>query len=255
MKNKYKHDALSIIDSASLLLKNTNNDPYLSWLFNTEFPPKSYMQHPLKSENELNKYKKIFLKNFNISLGSFIRIKRVRFILENTKHQKNDKLFYSFIETPIGKMISIVSEKGLCLLEFLDRKMLETEINELINYYQSNLIKTKTSIHVQLQKELDEYFQKKLVTFSIPLDMIGTDFQIIIWKELIKINYGNTISYSQQALNLKMPNTVRAIASANGKNKISILVPCHRVLKKNGELGGYGGGIFRKKYLIELEKN
>lgn len=252
MKNN-QYNVLSV--DSTLFILNESKDHYLKWLSDNDFPPKSYIEHPLNSEIELNEYKKLFLNNFKISLGAFIRIKRVFFILNNTKNYKNNLLYYFFIETPIGLMVSICSEKGLCLLEFIDRKMLETEINELINHYDSNLIFKENSFSLKIKKEIQMYFYKKLKKFNIELDIIGTDFQKTVWKELINIDYGETLSYSEQALLLGMPNSTRAVASANGKNKISIIIPCHRVLKKDKKLGGYGGGIYRKKYLLDLEKD
>lgn len=252
MNHHHEYNVLSV-DSTLLLLKNRRDDHYLSWLLHTDFPPISYLEHPLKSEKELNDYKYFFTKNFKISLDTFIQIKRVFFILHNTQYKPNNDLSYSFIETPIGLMLAIFSKKGLCLLEFLDTKMLETEINALIQHFQSNLVFNQTERHIELQTQINHYFQNKRKNFNIPLDMVGTDFQLKVWNELIKIDYGKTISYLQQSINLSMPNATRAVASANGKNKISILVPCHRVLRKGGDLGGYSGGIYRKKYLIDLE--
>lgn len=241
---------LSILDNIKL---QDRDDNYLQWLSRTDFPPKSYLKHPLNSENQLNDYKKFFIKNFKISLGAFIRIKRVLFILQNTQYHQNYCLNYCFIDTPIGSMLCITSHKGVCLLEFLDRKMLETEINELIDHHQSNLIYSENVFSKTTKEQLSRYFNKQLTHFDVELDLIGTEFQKKVWQSLLEIDYAKTVSYSQQALNLAMPDATRAVANANGKNKISIIVPCHRVLRKTGELGGYGGGITRKRYLLGLE--
>ena len=99
------------------------------------------------------------------------------------------------------------------------------------------------------------YFKGELKQFSVPLNPIGTDFQRKVWEELRKIDYGQTISYQQQANNLNIPKSVRAVANANGQNKISILIPCHRVIGSNGKLTGYAGGIWRKEKLLQIEKN
>lgn len=104
MKNN-QYNVLSV--DSTLFILNESKDHYLKWLSDNDFPPKSYLEHPLNSEIELNEYKKLFLNNFKISLGAFIRIKRVFFILNNTKNYKNNLLYYSFIETPIGLMVSI----------------------------------------------------------------------------------------------------------------------------------------------------
>lgn len=244
---------LSVDKTLSALAEITDKNSYLYWLYNEEFPEKSYLKHPLKSEEELNEYKKYFEKNHHISLGAFVRIKRIFYILKNTENKPNNALFYSFVTTPLGLMLCIFTEKGLCLLEFLDRKMLETELNELIKKYQSNFVFQQNDFYFELKKQLGEYFNGKRQYFDIPLDFVGTDFQMQVWHELLKIPFGETISYSQEAKNMGNPNATRAVASANGKNKISIVVPCHRVVNKDGSWGGYGGGIDRKKFLLALE--
>ena len=91
--------------------------------------------------------------------------------------------------------------------------------------------------------------------FDLPLLLDGTEFQQIVWKELQKIPYGSTRSYEQQAIAIKNPKAIRAVARANGDNRIAIIVPCHRVIGKDGKLVGYGGGIWRKQFLLNLEKN
>lgn len=259
MKNYKTSNSLNnnvlLVDNTLNFLKIRHNDPYLLWLATTDFIPKSYLHHPLQSENELNHYKNYFKDNFKLSLGGFIRTKRVFFILNNTNNYPKNELSYSFITTPLGLMVAIFSTKGLCLLEFLDRKMLETEINELIKNFNSNLTFKDSKYSFELQNQIKQYFDKQRTKFSIPLDMIGTEFQQKVWQELTKIEYGKTIAYSEQAQNLAMPNATRAVASANGKNKVSIIVPCHRVLQKDGKLGGYGGGVARKKFLIQLEQS
>jgi len=107
---------------------------------------------------------------------------------------------------------------------------------------------------IRLEKQLDDYFQKKQWTFDVKLNPGGTDFQKRVWSELQKIPFGKTISYLKLAQNLGDEKTIRAAASANGKNPISILIPCHRVIGKDGSLTGYAGGLHRKKFLLELEK-
>ncbi|MBF0786031.1 methylated-DNA--[protein]-cysteine S-methyltransferase [Muribacter muris] len=252
-KNNHNLGVISLDSTLKLLSNITDKNSYFYWLNHQEYPPKSYLEHPIKSEKELQEYKNYFKRNFDLSLGAYIRIKRIFFILNNTKNQAKNELFYSFLDTPIGEMVAIFTLKGLCLLEFLDRKMLETELKEIIKKRHSNLINQKTEYFFELEQQLTEYFSGKREEFDIPLDFIGTDFQISVWQYLLNIPFGKTVSYSQQAKQMNIPNSTRAVASANGKNKISILVPCHRVLRQDHSLGGYGGGIARKKYLIELE--
>ena len=104
-----------------------------------------------------------------------------------------------------------------------------------------------------LEAQLSEYFSGKRTFFSVPLHLLGTDFQKKVWEILQTIPYGETRSYKEQAIAISSPESVRAVANANGMNRISILVPCHRVIGSDGQLTGYGGGIWRKKYLLELE--
>ncbi len=157
------------------------------------------------------------------------------------------------ILTPLGPMIAGSTDHGLCLLEFMDRKMLNTQLKILNKRLNCNFIYGSNKIHKQLKIELSEYFDGKLQKFSIPLLMTGTEFQETVWKNLLKIMSGKTISYEELAIRAGNPAAARAVAKANGDNKIAIIIPCHRVIGKNGNLTGYGGGLWRKRYLLELE--
>ncbi|MDG6895338.1 methylated-DNA--[protein]-cysteine S-methyltransferase [Volucribacter amazonae] len=243
---------LSLVDTLTQLAP-FDHDPYLAWLAKTDCPPKSYLEHPLQSEQELAHYKRFFQQQLPCSLGAFVRLKRLWFLLHHQSSQPYQRLYYAFIDTPIGQMLSIFSEQGLCLLEFIDRKMLETEIKQLMKHFQSSLSLQHTPAVQTLQQQINEYFAQTRQQFSVPLDWVGTAFQQQVWQGLININYGETRAYSEQALALGLTNATRAVANANGKNKIAIIVPCHRVVKKDGELGGYGGGLGRKRYLLALE--
>ncbi len=159
------------------------------------------------------------------------------------------------ILTPLGPMIAGATQKGLCLLEFSDRKMLETQIRKITSRTSSTFIAGKNPLFYKLQNELNEYFGGTRLKFSIPLDMVGTDFQLRVWKILLEIPYGATRSYAGQAKALGNAKAVRAVAKANGDNAISILIPCHRVIGSNGALVGYGGGLERKGYLLDLESS
>ena len=109
--------------------------------------------------------------------------------------------------------------------------------------------------HLELLKQqLDEYFEGKRKEFTIPLFTPGSEFQQSVWKTLRTIPYGSTRSYKKQAELLQRPKAVRAVANANGMNRISIIIPCHRVIGEDGSLTGYGGGLWRKKWLLDLEK-
>jgi len=106
-----------------------------------------------------------------------------------------------------------------------------------------------------LQGELANYFARSLRAFSVPLVYPGTAFQRRVWEQLLAIPYGETCSYEQIAVAVGEPRAVRAVGRANGLNRVAILIPCHRVVNKNGELGGYGGGLRRKQYLLDLERS
>ncbi|WP_275951752.1 bifunctional transcriptional activator/DNA repair enzyme AdaA [Fulvivirga sedimenti] len=155
--------------------------------------------------------------------------------------------------TPLGPMYAGTSDKGLCLLEFTDRRALETEFEELSKRLQAKIIAGHNEIHEQTEQQIGEYFKGTRKEFTIPLDMPGTPFQQQVWNQLLTIPYGRTRSYKEQANLLGKPSAVRAVASANGQNRIAIIVPCHRVIGSNGDLTGYAGGLPRKKHLLELE--
>lgn len=230
-----------------------SEDRYFSWLSNQLFPSQSYQNHPLNSREEICYYEQVFAKQFQISLKTFIQLKRVFFILNNASGGHKNNLLYSFIETPLGLMVAVFSEKGLCLLEFLDKKSLETELYELMQNFQANLVFQESRFHTLLQEQLAAYFSGRLEVFDLPLSLVGTDFQIGVWQTLLRVTYGKVLSYSEQAVMGGVSTAVRAVASANGKNKIAIVVPCHRVLRKDFSLGGYSSGVARKAFLLSLE--
>ncbi|MCX6254464.1 MAG: methylated-DNA--[protein]-cysteine S-methyltransferase [Bacteroidia bacterium] len=158
------------------------------------------------------------------------------------------------IETDIGIMIAGAVEEGICLLEFSDRRMLNTEYKDLAKHFQTTIQEGESRHFKTLRKQLKEYFEGSRKEFSIPLVTPGTSFQQAVWKELINISYGTTRSYQEQSVALGKPDSIRAVANANGMNRISIIIPCHRVIGSHGHLTGYGGGLKRKKWLIDHEK-
>lgn len=158
------------------------------------------------------------------------------------------------ILTPLGPMLAGATEKGICLLEFVDRKMIETQLTRIRKIFKAELIPGHSKYFKDLREQIDEYFEGKRKKFDIPLSIDGTEFQMKAWKALIKIPFGKTVSYEHQAEVIGNSKAVRAVAKANGDNRISIIIPCHRVIGKDGNLTGYGGGIWRKKYLLDLEK-
>jgi AraC family transcriptional regulator of adaptative response/methylated-DNA-[protein]-cysteine methyltransferase len=158
------------------------------------------------------------------------------------------------ILTPLGPMLAGATEQGICLLEFVDRKMIETQLNRVRKIFNAELIPGKSRFFEDLNKQITEYFEGKRKEFSVALSIDGTEFQMKVWNALLKIPHGKTVSYEHQAKVIEKPNAVRAVAKANGDNRISIIIPCHRVIGKDGSLTGYGGGIWRKQYLLDLEQ-
>lgn len=169
----------------------------------------------------------------------------------------DDKLVLNIVRltTPIGPMFACASDKGVCLLEFTDRRMLETEFNDLCNRLNAVILPGDNPHLLQVQTELAEYFAGKRKVFDTPLHTIGTEFQLSAWEMLQSIPYGETRSYTQQAISLGRPKANRAVGTANGQNRISIIIPCHRVIASSGSLAGYGGGLYRKQWLLDFEKS
>jgi AraC family transcriptional regulator of adaptative response/methylated-DNA-[protein]-cysteine methyltransferase len=155
--------------------------------------------------------------------------------------------------TPLGPMIAGATESALYVLEFADRRMLEAQIDRLRARLRCVLVPGSNEILEQIGAELQDYFDGHLREFRTPLASPGTVFQQAVWRELRLILYGETRSYADVARAIGRPTAVRAVARANGDNRLAILVPCHRVIGSNGRLTGYGGGLWRKKRLLELE--
>lgn len=156
--------------------------------------------------------------------------------------------------TPLGTMIAGATENKLCILEFTDRRMLETELKQLTKLLNAKFIQSSNVVIEKTKKQIEEYFEGKRKNFDIELLTPGSEFQNKVWNALMDIPFGKTISYKQQSINMKIPKSVRAVANANGQNRIAIIIPCHRVIGENGKLTGYGGGLWRKERLINLEK-
>ena len=156
--------------------------------------------------------------------------------------------YLKYISTPIGRLYAVADEEGLLLLDFEDSKYVEKDLSSF-----KNCICESNSILVLAEKELNLYFNGKLKSFSVPVKFSGTEFQQRVWEELLKIPFGETISYQEQAQRLGSPKAVRAVASANSRNKISIIIPCHRVIGKDKKLTGYAGGLEKKEFLLNLE--
>lgn len=157
------------------------------------------------------------------------------------------------IETPIGKMLAAASDSQLVLFEFPHRRMIDTQLDRVRRAVGCELEAGDSPVFDTLRMQLDEYFQGRRREFSVPLHAPGTPFQMRVWSELQRIPSGTTTTYGRLAEAIGQPNAVRAVARANGDNRIAILIPCHRVIGSTGELVGYGGGLWRKRRLLELE--
>lgn len=243
----------------------------------------------LKLDIEPSKIRRWFLKNHGITFHAYQRMYRINTAFKKLQtgtsvtdiafdsgyeslsgfndsfkkvfgvSPKNSKekqvIDFTRIETDLGTMVACATEKGVCLLEFSDRKGLETELKQLSKYHNANVVQGQNKYFEQLKEELDAYFEGRLKEFKVPLDISGTDFQKQVWQALVEIPYGTTSSYLRQAEVLGKPLSVRAVANANGMNKIAIVIPCHRVVGSDGSLTGYAGGLWRKRKLIDLEKD
>lgn len=166
----------------------------------------------------------------------------------------NEKIILiSRLTTPIGPMFICATDKGICLLEFVDRRMLETEFKDLQRLLQARIIAGENHYIKQAKNEISEYFNGERKIFDVKVHTPGTDFQNSVWNCLRKIPFGETATYKQQAKRIEKPKAIRAVTTANGFNRISIIVPCHRVIGTNGHLTGYGGGIERKRWLLNHE--
>lgn len=159
----------------------------------------------------------------------------------------------SRIATPLGAMYACASTLGICLLEFVDRKNLEDSFKSLLKRRTAKLLPGSNEHLVKIEKELHEYFDGVRQEFSVALDVVGTSFQKMVWNQLSSIPFGATRSYKDQSTMINKPNAVRAVANANSKNRISIIIPCHRVIGADGKLTGYSGGLPRKQWLLEHE--
>lgn len=160
----------------------------------------------------------------------------------------------SWIETPIGSMIAVCDRSHLHLLEFADRKGLPTELKKLRKLCNDQLGIGRFEPTDQIEEELSAYFRAESSDFKTSLALHGTPFTRSVWEELKKIPASETRSYGAIAENIGSPNATRAVARANGANQIALVIPCHRVIGADGSLTGYGGGLWRKQYLIELER-
>ena len=177
-----------------------------------------------------------------------------RFVGQTPRDVKNSTVVtVNRIPTPLGPMVAGAVDDAVCLLEFADRRMLETQLVRLQKHLDCVFVPGTSQVFDRLARELEAYFRGEATEFRIPLVTPGTSFQRDVWTRLRAIPAGTTKSYGEIAKEIGRPTAVRAVARANGDNRIAILIPCHRVIGADGKLTGYGGGLWRKQRLLEVE--
>ncbi len=159
----------------------------------------------------------------------------------------------SRVLTPLGPMLLGATDAHVCLLEFTDRRMLETQLERVSRRLRCAFVPGSNDVSQQMEAELEAYFAGTLQEFTTPLETPGSEFQQRVWRALREIPYGAVRSYAEQARMIGEPQAVRAVARANGDNRIAIVIPCHRVVGSDGTLTGYGGGLWRKRWLLHRE--
>jgi len=184
-------------------------------------------------------FREAFLKTFGAAPG---------------QHGATACIVTTAIDTPLGPMIAGATDEGLCLLEFTDRRMLEAQLKRLQSLLKQPLVPGEHPHLAKTRDELARYFEGQSTTFTVPLVFRGTPFEERVWRELLRIPNGETISYAELARRVESPGAQRAVGRANGMNRVSIIIPCHRVVNSDGKLGGYGGGLWRKHWLLALER-
>ncbi len=165
-----------------------------------------------------------------------------------------DRIVVSWCESPLGPLIAGATAEHLVFLEFTDRRMLETQIGTLRRHFKRPIVPGDNLVLKTLRSELRDYFAGALRRFTVPVCYPGSDFQRRVWSALLEIPFGETLSYEELAVRVGSPGARRAVGHSNGLNRIAIVIPCHRVVRKSGRLGGYGGGVWRKQALLNVER-
>src|SRR5579872_6591548 len=170
-------------------------------------------------------------------------------------HNNSTFLRKLHIETPLGTMIAVADDALLYFLHFTNDGGLDNRIQQFIAKYGSKIIDGKTTPLDSIENELSQYFDGTLQKFKTVIGFMGTTFQLATWTALSNIPYGITRSYVDIASSIGKPSASRAIGQTNSRNPLAIIIPCHRVIQANKDLGGYNGGLYRKQWLINHEKN
>ncbi len=164
------------------------------------------------------------------------------------------RVVVTMLESPLGPLLAGATDEGIVFLEYTDRRMLEHNFASLRRRFACGIVPGQHDLLDRLRDELAQYFSGARREFTLPLASRGTPFQDKVWRELRRSPFGQTISYDELAVRIGQPTAQRAVARANGMNYVCILIPCHRVIGKDGSLTGYGGGLWRKRLLLELER-
>ena len=167
--------------------------------------------------------------------------------------RRADCITFAAIESPLGPLVAAAVDEGVCLLEFNDRRMLEAQLARLRRLFDRPALHGDHPHLTQLRRELSDYFAGTRKSFDVPLHAPGSDFEQRVWRELQRIPCGETRSYIELARAIGAPNAARAVGRANGMNRVALVIPCHRVIRDDGTVGGYGGGRWRKEWLLRLE--
>ena len=178
-----------------------------------------------------------------------------RYFGDSPKHLDDATVVHvSRILTPLGPMLVGTTDEALCLLEFVDRRMLPNQVNRIRSRLRAVFVPDANGVTRLVEEAIEAYFAGRLLDFDLPLELCGSDFQREVWHALREIPYGETRSYAELASAIGRPAAVRAVGRANGMNAHAIVVPCHRVVGADGRLVGYGGGLWRKQRLLDLER-
>jgi len=170
------------------------------------------------------------------------------------KARAADCVTFTWIDSPLGPLIAAAVDEGVCLLEFTDRRMLEAQLARMRRCIDRPAIEGDHPHLQQLRRELADYFVGKRTRFTVPLHAPGSAFELRVWQALQQIPCGETRSYVALARMIGAPKSARAVGRANGMNRLAIVIPCHRVVRDDGSVGGYGGGRWRKEWLLRRER-
>jgi methylated-DNA-[protein]-cysteine S-methyltransferase len=162
-------------------------------------------------------------------------------------------IYLQYYQSPFGELVLGESAGELCLCDWKYRKMRDQVDQRIQNGLQAEFKLEETDFLDEVKSQLSEYFAKERTSFDLPLRFVGSDFQKSVWEKLITIPYGKTNSYMELSRALGDEKAIRAVATANGANAISIIVPCHRIIGSDGSLTGYAGGLKAKQKLLQLE--